>query len=142
MTRTKKLFLITLLFLFSSVCYSQANYLYKDKNWIFENSTRTGWTYSKSAKSDDGSIYYEFKHSDGSTVDYYFQDCNNCNPNCNSIIITDIIKRKGAYAKIFDEDYTKIGHFKWGNKDKNVFIEFDLDFEYMDILFIKIRPMY
>lgn len=140
--RQKKLFLVMFFLIVSFISFSQANYLYKEKNWIFENSIRTGWSYSKSGKSEDGSVYYEYKHSDGSSVSYYFPDCIDCTPRCNLIIIADKVKRRDAYAELFDEEYTRVGFLKWGSKNENIFIEFDLDFAYMDVLFIKIRPMY
>jgi hypothetical protein len=121
--------------------YGQDQFLYSEKNWIF-NSLDDSWKFKESKISNDGSIYYDFSNKYSSDdMTFYFNNCNSCTQKCNMVLINTTPNKVKVFSDSFDSKFTKIGYLKWGDKNKNIYISIDLDLSNMGIVMIKIEPL-
>lgn len=123
------------------VGWSQTQFLRKDLEYVRAN-LNSGWAFKENGKSNNGDPFITYIHKSGTEITLYFDNCINCQPKVNQVLIIEKFNTKSYYEKTFNEKYQKIGFLKWGDKTENIYIEMNLDMEYMDLLVINIKPLF
>jgi hypothetical protein len=126
-----------LLFAFIYKVNGQEAFIGKSKSWIDEH-LKEDWKYSESKISNSGDLYITYKNKKSTDeMSFYFDSYDNCN----QVIISTYYSNLKSFKSYFDSIGTSLGFLKWSTNNNEIYVEFNIDYKYLDLLLITIESV-